>query len=87
MSSSITAADAAKIAGSKVLSVEAIIDQMNDQIIKDTRVGNRLSSLTYQKVTADITKLEEVRILFEKLGYQVKIITDSPIVNTIQVQF
>lgn len=69
------------------LSVQDIINQINDQIINDARVGNRLSSLTYQKQAVDISKLEEAKIVIEELGYQVKIITDSPIVNTIQVHF
>ncbi|UGQ24655.1 hypothetical protein [Acinetobacter calcoaceticus] len=69
------------------LSVQDIINQINDQIINDARVGNRLSSLTYQKQAVDISKLEEAKIVIEELGYQVKIITDSPIVNTIQIHF
>lgn len=69
------------------LSVQDIINQINDQIINDARVGNRLSSLTYQKQAVDISKLEEAKIVIEELGYQVKIITDSPIVNIIQVHF
>jgi len=69
------------------LSVQDIINQINDQIINDARVGNRLSSLTYQKQAVDISKLEEAKIVIEELGYQVKIITDNPTVNTIQVHF
>lgn len=69
------------------LSVQDIINQINDQIINDARVGNRLSSLTYQKQAVDISKLEEAKIVIEELGYQVKIITDNPTVYTIQVHF
>ncbi|MGE9818220.1 hypothetical protein ACQP6V_08510 [Acinetobacter baumannii] len=87
MSSSITAAEAAKIAATNHLSAEEILDQMNLLITTVVRSGNRVATKLYQKQAVDLVTLEKVKTALEELGYKVQINTDSPVVYSIQVEF
>ncbi len=87
MSSSITAADAAKIAELYKPNVQDIINIMNNAIKADSCYGKRFSSWSFDKNAASMVYLEEAKEHFTKLGYKVEIITDSPVSNTFKVTF
>lgn len=87
MSSSITAAEAAKIAEQSNPTVLDIINILSNAIKADSCFGKRFSSWSFDKSAVSLEYLEEAKIHFSKLGYVVEIITDSPVSNTFKVNF
>ncbi|WP_267530594.1 hypothetical protein [Acinetobacter oleivorans] len=78
MSSSITAAEAARVAEQNKPTVISITNEVDERIKNAMTHGERFTSISYSKSTVSISTLEDVKKGYLKKGFEVQIFTESP---------
>ncbi len=78
MSSSITAAEAARVSEQNRPTVISITKEVDERIKNAMTHGDRFISISYSKTSVSISTLDEVKKGYLKQGFDVQIFTESP---------